>query len=117
MTRDPGGPSVERADCCDETLARTFATERSADGRRPSLRDFESLSWPFLKSALSDSWRSAVCVDEDYPEVWTVLVRTHHGMFPPARVVFVNPPRPPALRLLIVIGIDFDWDYEWPGVE
>ena len=91
-----------------------FAAERSADGTRPSRSDFESVSWPFLKSALSDSWRSAVCVGEDYPGVWTVLVQPHHGMFPPARIVFVKEPsRLSDPRSLTVIGIDFDWDYGW----
>ena len=91
-----------------------FAAERSADGTRPSRSDFESFSWPFLESALSDSWRSAACVDEDYPGVWTVLVQPHRGMFPPARVVFVKEPsRLPEPRRLNVIGIDYDWDYQW----
>ena len=105
-----------RGASCDETLAHTFADERSADGTRPSRGDFENLSWPFLESALSESWRSAVRVDEDYPDVWTVLIQPHRGMFPPARVVFVKEPshlQDP--RHLIVIGLDFDWDYEWPG--
>ena len=34
-----------------------------------------------------------------------------HPAFPPARIVFVKEPG----ARLIAIGIDFDWDYEWPS--
>ena len=118
MTRDPGAPFVLRAARFDEEVARTFGAERSADGTRPSRSDFEHSCWPSLLSALSTSWRSAVCVGDDLPEVFALPIQPHHGMFPPARVVFVKEPmhlQDP--KHLIVIGLDFDWDHEWPEDE
>ena len=107
-----------RAPAFDETVWRTFGTERSADGTRPSRSDFEGTCWPYLVAALANSWRSAACIAEDFPEVFALLIQPHHRMFPPARVVFVGESahfHDP--QFLIVIGLDFDWDYEWPGSE
>ena len=118
MTRDPGSPFVVRAVRFDEEVARAFGVERSADGTRPSISDFENSCWPSLLAALSTSWRSAVCVGEELPQVFALPIQPHHGMFPPARVVFVKEPahlQDP--KRLIVIGIDFDWDHDWPGDE
>ena len=39
-------------------------------------------------------------------------------MFPPATVVFVKEPAHlPDPKQLIVIGLDFGWDYEWSDNE
>ena len=114
MTRDPSGPSVVRATACDETLGRMFAAERSADGTRPSRSDFETLCWPILKTALASSWSSAETVDDQYPQVREIVHWPGHPAFPPARVVFVKEPTHlPNPRRLVVIGIGFDWDYQW----
>lgn len=59
-----------------------------------------------------------MCVGDDLPEVFALPIQPHHGMFPPARVVFVKEPahlEDPSH--LIVIGLDFDWNHEWPGDE
>ena len=108
---------VVRAVRFNEEVACTFGVERSADGTRPSISDFENSCWPSLVSALSNSWHSAVCVGEDLPEVFALPIQAHGGMFPPARVVFVREPSHLDPTRLIVIGLDFDWDYEWPGDE
>ncbi len=114
MTTDPSGPSVARATAFDETVGRTFALERSADGKRPSRRDFETLYWPILKTALASSWSSAETVDDQYPQVREIVNWPGHPAFPPARVVFVKEPAHlPNPRRLVIIGIDFDWGYDW----
>ena len=106
-----------RAPAFNETVKGTFGIERSADGTRPSMFDFENSCWPSMVSALSSSWQRAVCVGEDLPEVFALPIQTHGGMFPPARVVFVKEPSHLDPARLIVIGLDFDWDYEWPSDE
>lgn len=114
MTRNPSVPFVRRASRFDEEVARTFGAERSPDGSRPSRQDFEGHCWPSLVAALSSSWRSAVCVAEHLPHVYALPIQPHHGMFPPATVVFVKEPSHlPDPKHLIAIGVDFDWDYRW----
>ena len=118
MTTDPKGPSIERAHAFSETVRGLFGAERRTDGTRPSREDFEQFCWPTLARALSATWSSAAAVDDRYREVRELVIGSVHPAFPPTRIVFVSEPghgQDP--RRLIVIGIDFDWDYEWPDNE
>ena len=50
--------------------------------------------------------------------MFALPIQPHHGMFPPATVVFIKEPshlQDP--ERLIVIGLDFNWHYEWPNDE
>lgn len=67
---------------------------------------------------VSTTWFRASSLDSHYPEVRELVVGSLHPAFPPARIVFATEPgRGQDPRHLIVIGLDFDWDYEWPGDE
>ena len=118
MTTDPKGPSIERAQAFSETVRGLFGAERRPDGTRPSREDFEQCCWPALTRALSATWSSAAAVDDRYRDVRELVIGSVHPAFPPTRIVFVREPgHGQGPRRLIVIGIDFDWDYEWPANE
>ena len=107
-----------RAHAFDETVKRLFGTERRPDGTRPSREDFEKLCWPALARTMSATWSRASALDNQYPDVRELVAGSLHPAFPPTRIIFVTKPgRGQDPQHLIVIGLDFDWDYEWPGDE
>ena len=107
-----------RAHAFDETVKGMFGVERRPDGTRPSREDFETLCWPALERTVSATWSSASALDSQYRHVRELVAGALHPAFPPVRIVFVTKPgRGPDPERLIVIGLDFDWDYEWPDDE
>lgn len=113
MTQEPIAARVERSARFEQRLATTFAVERSADGSRPALSEFESDYWPVLATELSFAWQHAHIVDPVDERVRALVVRPT-PVFPPATVVFVVTVQD-SETVNVVLDIEFDWGFRWPA--